>query len=149
MGAVMRKSIAFGALLLVVSLAHAAQDKASVGMDKPGPFHPGDPITFTLKLNAPMPKDAYLDLRISPVTGEDQQVNLGSGEPVDATRSEYRVKGTIPAGALPGEWHINIIYLFLSGTGWTNNTIRPNDVRFRVQSEPYTIPTTADVTVGR
>ena len=143
------KRVVLASLFLAAAFAQAAQDKAAVQMDKSGPFHPGDPIAFTLKLNEPMPKGAHMDLRIAPVSGGDQEIDLGAGEAIDATHTEFLVKGNIPDGALPGDWHIGVIYLFLSGSGWTHNTILPNDVKFQVQAKPYAIPTKADVTVGR
>lgn len=78
----------------------------------------------------------------------DEEIALGSGEAVDASQRDFRISGTLPEGALPGEWHINVIYLFLPGSGWTHTTISPNDLRFEVEGKPYPIPTKAEVTVG-
>jgi hypothetical protein len=58
------------------------------------------------------------------------------------------VSGTLPEGALPGDWQINVIYLFLPGSGWTHTTIAPNDLKFVVEGKPYSIPTKAEVTLG-
>ena len=114
---------------------------------EPGPFKPGSPIVFHVKLNEPLPKGAHFDFRISPVSG-DEEIALGSGEAVDASQRVFRVSGTLPEGALPGDWHITVIWLFLPGSGWTHTTIAPNDLKFEVEGKPYPIPTKAEVTVG-
>jgi hypothetical protein len=67
---------------------------------------------------------------------------------VDGNETEFRVTGKLPEGALPGDWHISVIWLFLPGAGWTHNQISPNDLRFRVEGKPYAIPTKAQVAVG-
>ena len=69
------------------------------------------------------------------------------GKAVDDKQTEFRVAGTLPEGALPGDWHISVIWLFLPGSGWTSNQISPNDLRFKVEGKPYAIPTKAEVTV--
>ncbi len=138
----------FAASLVVATAAIPwAQDKAVVGMEKSGPFKAGGPIVFQVKLNEPLPKGAHFDFRISPVSA-DEEIALGSGEPVDASQKVFRVSGTLPEGALPGDWHISVIWLFLPGSGWTHNTIAPNALKFEVEGKPYPIPTKAEVTVG-
>jgi hypothetical protein len=134
--------------LVAVALASAAQDKAAIQSEKPGPFKPGGPIVFTVKLNEPLPKDAHFDLRISPVS-VDQQVPLGTGEPVEGSDQVFRVVSKLPENALPGDWHIAVIWLFLPGSGWTSSRITPNDLRFQVEGKPYPVPTTAEIKVSR
>jgi hypothetical protein len=142
-----RTPIFGAALVLAMVVIPWAQDKAVVGMEKSGPFKPGGPIVFQIKLNEPLPKGAHFDFRISPVSA-DEEIALGSGDAVDESRRDFRISGTLPEGALPGEWHINVIYLFLPGSGWTHTTIAPNDLKFEVEGKPYPIPTKAEVTVG-
>jgi hypothetical protein len=143
------RTVMFVAVLIFAVVAVlAAQDRAAVGMGRPGPFKPGGPIAFNVKLNEPLPKGARFDFRISPVSA-DEEVALGSGQAVDASQKVFRVSGTLPEGALPGEWHITVIWLFLPGSGWTHNTIAPNDLKFEVEGKPYPIPTKAEVTVAR
>ena len=142
------KFLAFGALLAIsAAMGSQAQDKADVRMEQPQPFRAGGPVSFTVKLNEPLPKGAHFDFRISPVAA-DEEINLGSGEPIGNSATEFHVSGKLPEGALPGEWHISVIYLFLPGASWTHNTIAPNDLRFKVEGKPYSIPTKAAVTVG-
>lgn len=57
-----------------------AQQKAGVQMEKLGPIRAGGPIAFTVKLDEPLPKGARFDLRISPISA-DEEIDLGSGEP--------------------------------------------------------------------
>lgn len=143
----MRKIVVLLAVLLSGLGLSSGQDKAAVQAQTSGPFHPGSPIVFTLKLNEPLPKGAHFDLRISPVSA-NQEISLGPGQAVDDKQTEFRVAGTLPEGALPGDWHISVIWLFLPGSGWTSNQIAPNDLRFKVEGKPYAIPTKAEVTVA-
>jgi hypothetical protein len=143
----MKQTVVLLAIFLSAVSPLLAQDKAAVQTESSGAFHPGESIVFKLKLNEPLPKGAHFDLRISPVS-KDEEINLGSGEPVDEKQTEFRVKGTLPDGALPGDWHISVIWLFLPGSGWTHNQIAPNDLRFKVEGKPYPIPTKAEVTVA-
>ncbi len=141
--------LVFTALLAISAvIASQAQDKADVRMEQAQPFHVGGPIAFTVKLNEPLPKGAHFDFRISPVAA-DEEINLGSGEPIGDSATEFRVSGKLPELALPGEWHISVIYLFLPGASWTHNTIAPNDLKFTVEGKSYSIPTKAAVTVGK
>jgi len=144
----MRLLSALAVLLLVVVAVSSAQDRAKIEMDKPGAVHSGGPIALNVKLNEPLPAGAYFQIRVTPVAA-DQQINLVSGEPTDATRTTFRVTGNIPEAAVPGKWHISTIYLFLAGTSWTNNTIRPNDFTFDVEGKPFAIPTSADVSLAK
>lgn len=138
----------FAVAVLTAVVATQAQNKAAVQMENLKPLRAGDTITFMLRLNEPMPKGAHFDFRISPV-GADEEVALGSGEPVNGSDTDFKVSGKLPENALPGEWHISIIWLFLPGAGWTHNTISPNDLRFHVEGNPYPIPTKAQVTLGQ
>ena len=141
------KTAVFAVALVAASVTlSSGQEKASVQIDKSGPFKAGGPISFNVKLNEPLPNGAHFDFRISPVSA-DEEVPMGSGVPVDALHKVFRVSGTLPEGALPGEWHISVIWLFLPGSGWTHNTIAPNDLKFQVEGKPYPRPTKADVTV--
>jgi hypothetical protein len=143
----MKSAVVLLAVVLgVVGLA-SAQDKAAVQTETSGAFHPGSQIVFNVKLNDPLPKGAHFDFRISPVS-VDQEISLGSGEAVDDKQTEFRLTGKLPEGALPGDWHISVIWLFLPGTGWTHNQISPNDLRFKVEGKPYAVPTKAEVAVG-
>lgn len=132
---------------IAIAATAFAQDKAAVQTTGSSPFHSGGPIVFNLKLNEPLPKGARFDFRICPVSA-DEEVPLGPGEPINNERTEFRIAGTLPDGALPGDWHISVIWLFLPGSGWTHNQIVPNDLRFKVEGKPYSIPTTAQVTVA-
>ena len=124
-----------------------AQSRASVRPDRTETFHAGGPITFSVTLNEPMPKGAHFDFRISPLAAEEE-ISLGAGEPVAGSATEFRVSGKLPEGALPGEWHISVIYLFLPGASWTHNTLAPNDLKFKVEGAGYSIPSKATVMVG-
>lgn len=132
---------------LIIAITLRAQDKAAISMADAKAFRPGSPISFVVKLNEPLPKGAHFNLRISP-TAADEEVDLGSGEPIGDSTTDFRVSGKLPEGALPGDWRISVIYLFLPGASWTRNTIAPNDLRFKVEGKPFSIPTKADVVVS-
>jgi len=136
----------FGTILLGNALLLAAQDRAAVQVGDASSPRAGGPIAFIVKLNEPLPKGAHFDFRISPVTA-DEEVALGSGEAIDTNRQEFRVAGSLPDGALPGEWHISVMWLFLPGSGWTHTQIAANDLRFKVEGKPYLIPSKAEVSI--
>jgi hypothetical protein len=138
---------AFAMVLLVAGRMVSAQENAVVQVHKPGLFRAGGPISFSVRLNEPLPTGARFDFRISPISA-DEEVPLGSGQTVDTSHQVFRVSGTLPEGALPGEWHISVIWLFLPGSGWTHNRIATNDLKFQVEAKPYAIPTKAEVSVA-
>jgi hypothetical protein len=147
----MRKLTAFASLALlalVLAVVSLAQNKAAVEIEKPGPLHGGDSVVFKVKLNEPLPKAGHFDFRISPVSA-DEEIPLGSGEPINGSETEFRVTGKLPEGAYPGDWHISVIYLFLPGASWTHTTITPNDLRFKIEGKPYPLPTKAEVDLTR
>ena len=144
----MRLLSVLAVLVVLFAAASTAQDRADVQMEKPGLVAAGGPIALNVKLNEPLPAGAYFQVRVSPVSA-DQQISLTSGDPIDPDRTTFRVTGSIPSGAIPGKWHISVIYLFLAGTSWTNNTIRPNDFTFEVEGKPFPLPTSADVSLAR
>lgn len=124
-----------------------AQDKAAIRLERPGPFRAGGEIVFNVKLNEPLPRGAHFDLRISPVSA-DEEIDLGSGQSVNGSDTDFRVSGTLPAAAIQGIWHISVIWLFLPGAGWTHTSIAPNDLKFQVQGQSYPIPTKAEVSLS-
>jgi len=135
-------------LLLSFGALAASQDRAAIQVDNPNThFHPGDPIAFQVKLNEPLPEGAYFRIRISP-TKVNQLIDLASDKPEDTGRTLFLIRGFLPKEAVPGEWGINVIYLFLSGTWWTTNTIQPTTpVKFIVEGKEFGIPTAAQITV--
>jgi len=140
-------------LLILVAVATltctaGAQEKAAVQTSKAGPFHPGESITFKIKLNEPMPKGSRFDLRVSPL-GVDEEVALGSGTPVAGSSTEFTITTKLPEDAYPGEWHISVVWFFLPGAGWTHRTLSTNDLRFTVEGKSYPIPSAADVSVTK
>jgi hypothetical protein len=144
----LRLMITIFAVIVIAAMASYGQERAAVQMEKSDPIRAGGSITLKVKLNEPLPKGARFDLRISPVNA-DEEINLGGGETVDDSQTDFRVSGKLPDGALPGEWHISVIYFFLPGAGWTHSTIANNDLRFHVEGKPYAIPTKAEVSIAR
>ena len=138
-------------LLLLLSGAVAlSQERAAVQIDNPNThFHPGDSIAFQVKLNEPLPEGASFWLRISP-SKVTRLISLRSDEPEDTGRTSFVVRGSLPKDAVPGEWGINVICLFLPGTEWTSNTIQPKTpVKFVVERKEFAIPTMAQIAVTK
>jgi hypothetical protein len=140
--------IVVSALMVASGVLLSAQDKATVQVDKPASFKPGGPIAFDLALNEALPNGARFDFRVSPVAA-DEEISLGSYRALDDSGKRFRVSGILPEGALPGDWHISVIWLFLPGAGWTHNTIATNSLKFQVEGRPYTIPTKAEVNIAK
>lgn len=131
-------------LLLVGGIVVRGQQSAAVQMTSLGVVHGGGAIAFTLTLNEPMPPGAHFDLRISPVSA-DEEIDLGSGQPVKESTSTFRVAGTLPQDAVQGDWRIAVVWFFLPGAGWTHTSLATNDLRFHVEGSHYAIPTKAQV----
>ena len=93
----------------------------------------GSDLIFKMKLNEALSEGARFDVRLSPVTA-DQEITVSSGDPANRERTEFILKTRLPEKVVPGEWHIKIVYLFLAGTSWTSNTLATNpDFRFMVE----------------
>lgn len=145
--------VVVGSVALALSVLSAigllsAQQKAGVQLEKPGSIRAGGPIAFTVKLDEPLPKGAHFDLRVSPVSA-DEEIALGSGTPVNGSDTVFRVAGNLPDEAIPGQWHISVVWFFLPGAGWTHRTLITNDLRFDVAGKQYPIPTKAEVTLNK
>jgi hypothetical protein len=136
-------------VLLFVGVAVVrAQQKAAIQMNQQSGIHGGSTLTFTVKLDEPVPEGSHFDLRISPVSA-DEEIDLGAGTPVDRSNTLFRVTGNLPQNALPGEWHISTMWFFLPGAGWTHKSLSTNDLRFHVEGPTYPIPTKAEVALER
>jgi hypothetical protein len=112
-------------------------------------FHGGRELTFKMQLNAPLPEGAYFRVQLSPV-GLDQQIAIGSGEPLNKDRTEFKLTTKLPEKITPGEWRIRVVWLFLAGVSQTSSTIATNpDFRFFVEGPKVEIPSSATATLTR
>jgi hypothetical protein len=110
-------------------------------------LRPGSDLTFKMKLNKPLPEGGRFEVRLSPVAA-DEEIPVSSGQAVDKERTEFVLKTKLPDKAVPGDWHIKIVWLFLPGASWTNNTLATNaDFRFHVEGPAIDIPTKATATL--
>jgi hypothetical protein len=136
------------ALLFCSSVMLAqAPDKASAQLTTDTlHFHGGDQVSFTMKLNEPLPDGARFDVRLSHV-GINQEMTVPSAEPTGSDRKEFLMKFTLPERARGGEWHIYTVYLFLPGASWVGNTITTNDMKFVVDGPDGPLPSTATATI--
>jgi hypothetical protein len=109
-------------------------------------IRPGSDLTFKMVLDDPLPEGARFDVRLSPVA-VNQQMTVSSAEPANKERTEFILHAKLPEGALPGEWHISTVYLFLAGSSWTGSTLATNDMRFVVEGPKVEIPTKGTATI--
>jgi hypothetical protein len=109
-------------------------------------FRSGDEVSFTMKLNEPLPEGARFDVRLSPVS-VNQEITISSQEPSDKDRKEFLLKFKLPDHARGGEWHIAIVYLFLPNVSWTSCTIATNEMKFVVDGPNGPLPSNATATI--
>ena len=107
---------------------------------------PGSDLVFKMKLNQALPEGARFDVRLSPV-GLNQELAVSSGEPTNKERTEFKLETKLPETAWAGQWHIAVVWLFLPGSSWTTSQLSTNDLRFTVDGQPKSIPTTAVATI--
>lgn len=148
----MTKKICFLlALLISFSLPLISQepDKAAAQLTVGTPhFQGGDEVSFTMKLNEPLPEGARFDVRLSPV-GVNQELSVSSGPPTDKDRKEFLLKVKLPEHARGGEWHIFTVWLFLPGASWVGNTIATNEMKFVVDGPSGPLPSNATAAIVR
>ena len=141
--------VALGASLALPARAQTADaPHASVELkDARNHFHGGDEVAFKMVLNEPLPEGANFNVRLSPIT-TDQELPVGSGDPINKERTEFLLKAKLPQKVVPGEWHIKVVWLFLPGTSWTTSTLATNpDFKFFVDGPGIDIPTKATATL--
>ena len=109
-------------------------------------FQSGDEVSFTMKLNEPLPEGARFDVRLSPVS-VNQEITISSQEPSDKDRKEFLLKFKLPDHARGGEWHIATVYLFLPNVSWTSSTIATNEMKFVVDGPNGPLPSNATATI--
>lgn len=144
-----KKTCLFLAFLISISLPVISQepDKAAAQLTADAPhFHGGDEVSFTMKLNEPLPEGARFDVRLSPV-GVNQELSVSSGEPADKDRKEFLLKFKLPEHARGGEWHIFTVWLFLPGASWAGNTIATNEMKFVVDGPSGPLPSNATAAI--
>lgn len=110
-------------------------------------FRGGDEVEFKMVLDQPLPEGANFNVRLSPST-TDQELPVGSGDPINKDRTEFLLKAKLPQKLVPGEWHIRVVWLFLPGTSWTSSTLSTNpDFKFFVDGPKIDILTKATATL--
>jgi hypothetical protein len=141
--------VALGATMTLPARAQTADTThASAELKGSGDhFRGGDEVTIKMVLNQPLPDGASFNVRLSPST-TDQELPVGSGDPINKDRTEFLLKAKLPQKLVPGEWHIKVVWLFLPGTSWTSSTLSTNpDFKFFVDGPKIDIPTKATATL--
>jgi hypothetical protein len=134
-------------LVFVVPAIAQEPNKAAAQLITETPhFHGGDEVSFTIKLNDPLPEGARFDVRLSPVS-LNQQTTVSSQEASDKDRKVFLMKFKLPDHARGGEWHIATVYLFLSNVSWTSSTIATNEMKFVVDGPDGRLPSDATATI--
>ena len=141
--------VLFALLTFVVPAIAQEPNKAAAQLTADTPhFHGGDEVSFTMKLNEPLPEGARFDVRLSPVS-LNQEMTVPSQEPSDKDRKEFLLKFRLPDHARGGEWHISTVYLFLSNVSWTGSTIATNEMKFVVDGPNGPLPSNGAATIVR
>lgn len=146
----MKEKICFALFVMLVFVVPAiAQEPnnaaARLTTDTPH-FHGGDEVSFTMKLNEPLPEGARFDVRLSPVS-VNQEMTVSSQESSDKDRKVFLLKFKLPDHARGGEWHIATVYLFLPNVSWTSSTIATNEMKFVVDGPDGRLPSGATATI--
>jgi hypothetical protein len=142
-------SVLFVLLTFVVAAIAQEPNKAAAQLITDTPhFHGGDEVSFTMKLNEPLPEGARFDVRLSPVS-LNQEMTVSSQEPSDKDRKEFLLKFKLPDHARGGEWHILTVYLFLPDVSWTGSTIATNEMKFVVDGPNGPLPSNGAATIVR
>ncbi len=146
----MKEKICFALFVMLVFVVPAiAQEPnnaaARLTTDTPH-FHGGDEVSFTMKLNEPLPEGARFDVRLSPVS-VNQEMTVSSQESTDKDRKVFLLKFKLPDHARGGEWHIATVYLFLPNVSWTSSTIATNEMKFVVDGPDGRLPSGATATI--
>jgi hypothetical protein len=142
-------SVLFALLTFVVPAIAQEPNKAAAQLTTDTPhFHGGDEVSFTMKLNEPLPEGARFDVRLSPVS-LNQEMTVPSQEPSDKDRKEFLLKFKLPDHARGGEWHIFTVYLFLPNVSWTGSTIATNEMKFVVDGPNGPLPSNGAATIVR
>lgn len=129
----------------VVALALQGQEKAAVKASGPGQFEAGGPITLHLKLDKPLPEGASVRIEVSP-RSVNQWIALYAGEPENPSRTTFKITGKLPENAVPGEWTVRNVWLFLASSN-QGQSLSHNQAAFEVKGRPFPIPTGAEITV--
>lgn len=135
------------AIAMPASAQSAAPHASAELKDTRDHFRGGDEVSFKMVLNDPLPEGANFNVRLSP-TATDQELPVGSGDPINKDRTEFLLKVKLPEKVIPGEWRIKVVWLFLPGTSWTTSTLVTNpDFKFFVDGPKIDIPTKATATL--
>jgi hypothetical protein len=133
--------------MFVVQATTQEPNKAAAQLTTEAPhFHGGDEVSFAMKLNEPLPGGARFDVRLSPVS-VNQEMTASSQEPTGKDRKEFLLKFKLPDHARGGEWHIAVVYLFLPNVSWTGSTIATNEIKFIVDGPNGPLPSNAAATI--
>lgn len=133
--------------VILVALAVHGQEKAAVTASGTGQFEAGGAITLHMKLDRALPEGANVRIEVSP-RSVNQWIALFPGEPENPSRTTFKITGKLPDNAVPGEWTVRNVWLFLPGST-QGQSLSHNQTAFEVKGRPFPIPTGAEITVPR
>jgi hypothetical protein len=138
-----RPVLIVGLILAAVSALQAQQTKLEV----PTSIEAGGPISLHLNFDKPLPDGATVSIEVSPQT-TTQWIAISTGEAENTERPSFTLKGKLPETAVPGDWTVRNVWLFLPGSV-QGQALGHNNTTFRVKAKDFPIPTKAEITVRK
>ncbi len=77
-----------------------------------------------------------------------QWIAFSTGEPDNASRTTFTVKGKLPENAVPGEWTVRNVWLSLPSSV-QGQSLGHNNATFKVRGKEFPIPSKAEITVTK
>lgn len=138
---------------LSISAVAFCQDKneAAVKLDQDHakPFHPGNEISFRIKLNEPLPETGRVTIYAHQET-VGQQISGDTAEALDKDRREFIIHMKIPDEAFSGKWVVNPVVVNVAKPAPTGKAvpIPGGEVSFFVDGDRVPrFPTEATVSI--
>jgi hypothetical protein len=136
--------------VLVVSVVLAAVfavQAQQTKLEMPSSIEAGGPISLHLNFDKALPDGATVRVEVSP-QATTQWIAISTGEADNAERTSFTLKGRLPEAAVPGDWTVRNVWLFLPGSV-QGQALGHNNGAFRVKAKDFPIPTKAEITVTK
>jgi len=137
-------------LVLLVSLVLAAAlalQAQQTKLEVPSSIEAGGPISLHLNFDKPLPDGANVRVEVSPQT-TTQWIAMSTAEADNVERTSFTLKDKLPETAVPGDWTVRNVWLFLPGSV-QGQALGHNSGAFRVKDKDFPIPTKAEITVTK
>lgn len=131
--------------VLAVFTVHAQQ--AAVDVPVAGQVEAGGSISIHIKFDKALPEGASVRVEVSP-EATTQWIALSTGDPDNPSRTAFTVKGKLPENAVPGNWTLRNVWLFLPGS-IQGLSLGHNNATFEVKGKEFPIPSKAEVAITK